>query len=92
MTNKSVPMRRCAGCMESKPKEQLIRIAGYEGKIAIDPTGRAKGRGVYLCPAATCFEKAMRKRAIARSLGMELSKEQSESLFEELKKYERKDS
>ena len=92
MKNKSVPMRRCAGCMESKTKEQLIRIAGYEGEIAIDPTGRAKGRGVYLCPSNSCFEKAMKKRAIARSLHMELSKEQGESLLEELKKYERKDS
>lgn len=92
MKNKSVPMRRCVGCMESKPKRELIRIAGYEGRIAIDPTGRAKGRGVYLCPDSECFEKAIKKRAIARSLEMEISKEQSEKLLEELKEYERKDS
>ena len=92
MNNKSVPMRRCVGCMVSKPKEELIRIAAYEGSIALDPTGRAKGRGVYLCPDSACFEKAMKKRSIARSLKTEMSREQSERLSEELKNYERKDS
>ena len=35
--------------MESKPKEELIRVAWYEGMLSLDPTGKAKGRGVYLC-------------------------------------------
>jgi predicted RNA-binding protein YlxR (DUF448 family) len=43
---KKIPMRRCVGCMESKPKNQLIRIAGYEGNVSIDRTGKAKGRGI----------------------------------------------
>ena len=55
---KKVPMRRCVGCMESKPKKELIRIAGYEGEVSLDPTGKAKGRGAYLCPNRQCLEKA----------------------------------
>ncbi|MGN0711967.1 MAG: RNase P modulator RnpM [Anaerovoracaceae bacterium] len=89
MKEKKIPMRRCAGCMESKPKSELIRIAGYEGKVSIDPTGRAKGRGVYLCPCRECFEKAQKKRAIGRSLDMDISSEQLEELFGELKRYEK---
>ena len=58
---KKVPMRKCVGCMESKPKKELIRIAGYEGQVALDPTGKAKGRGVYLCPNAECLAKAKKK-------------------------------
>ena len=50
LKNKKTPMRRCVGCMESKPKKDLVRIAFYEGQINIDPVGKAKGRGVYLCP------------------------------------------
>ena len=46
MKNKKIPMRRCVGCMESKPKNSMIRIACYEGEISIDPAGKAKGRGV----------------------------------------------
>ena len=58
LKNKKIPMRRCVGCMESKPKGSLIRIACYEDNITVDPTGKAKGRGVYLCPDRECMEKA----------------------------------
>nr|WP_315024140.1 YlxR family protein [uncultured Aminipila sp.] len=91
MKTKKIPMRRCVGCMESKSKSQLIRIAGFEGEVSIDLTGKAKGRGVYLCPDTQCFEKAQKRRAIGRNLEMELNAEQLEKLFEELKKYEKKD-
>ena len=89
MKTKAMPMRRCVGCMESKEKKELIRIAGYEGEVSIDKTGKAKGRGVYLCPSKECFEKAQKKKAIGRNLEMELTKEQIAKLFEELKQYER---
>ena len=73
--NKKVPMRRCVGCGESKPKP--------------DPTGRANGRGVYLCRgSAKCFADARKKRAIARGLGKELSDAAMDALEKELAKYE----
>ena len=87
--NKKVPMRRCVGCMESKPKKELIRIAGYEGNIALDPTGKAKGRGAYLCPSGQCLEKAKKKRALARSLVMEITQEQMEQLLKDIEDYEK---
>lgn len=86
---KKIPMRRCAGCMESRPKKELIRIAAYEGQIALDPTGKAKGRGVYLCPCDECLSKARKRKSLQRSLDMELSEEQLEQLFWELKNYEK---
>ena len=89
MKTKSVPMRRCVGCMESKEKKELIRVAGYEGEVSIDLTGKAKGRGIYLCPSKDCFEKAKKKKAIGRNLEMELTPEQVAKLFEELKQYEK---
>ena len=49
MKERKVPMRRCIGCMTSKEKQELIRIACYEGRITLDESGRAKGRGAYLC-------------------------------------------
>lgn len=88
---KKIPMRRCIGCMESKPKNQLVRIAGYEGTISIDPTGKAKGRGVYLCRNQDCFRVAQKKKAIGRGLRMEVSAEQVEKLFRELGNYETED-
>ena len=83
---KKTPMRRCVGCMESKPKKELVRIAGYEGEVSVDPTGKAKGRGVYLCPREGCFAKAVKKKAISRSVGIEISAEQMDRLSLELSK------
>lgn len=88
MKNKKNPMRRCIGCMESKNKNDLIRIAWYEGKLTVDPTGKAKGRGVYLCKNSECMEKAMKKNAITRSLQVEVSKDEMDRIFQELKSYE----
>lgn len=80
-------MRRCAGCMESKPKNELIRITCYEGKVSFDPTGKAKGRGVYLCPSEDCLAKAKKKRALQRSFDAELSEEETGLLLEEIREY-----
>lgn len=89
MKSKKVPMRKCVGCGEPKEKRSLLRIAGYENNVTVDLTGRAKGRGVYLCTNGECFEKAQKKKAIGRSLGIEMSKEDYEALAEELKKHEK---
>ena len=92
MKERKIPMRRCAGCMESKEKKQLIRIAGYEGKISVDPTGRAKGRGVYLCrDSEDCWKKAFRKKALERSLGIPISDEQKEEILMQLRELEKDD-
>lgn len=90
LKNKKIPMRRCVGCMESKPKSSLIRIACYEGEISIDLTGKAKGRGVYLCPDIRCMEKAKKKRALQRNFETEILQENMENIFRELEKYEQK--
>ncbi len=91
MKEKAIPMRKCVGCMESKPKKDLMRIAGYEGVISLDPTGKAKGRGVYVCPSEECFQKALKRRAIGRGLEIDLTKERQETLLEEFLGYARKD-
>ena len=52
----------------------------------MDLTGKAKGRGVYLCKNEECFLKAKKKKAIERGLGIELTKEEAERLMEEILK------
>ena len=85
MKTKKIPMRRCVGCMESKPKKELIRIvADAEGNLHPDLSGRANGRGVYLCPSVQCLAMARKKRAISRSLEINVTEEQMDALFEEL--------
>ena len=77
-------MRRCIGCMESKTKDELIRVTWYEGKLAVDTTGKAKGRGVYICKDKDCIAKAARKGAFARSLRVDPGREQIDRVVEEL--------
>lgn len=92
MKERKIPMRRCAGCMESKEKKQLIRIAGYEGKISVDSTGRAKGRGAYLCrDSEDCWKKAFRKKALERSLGIPISDGQKEEILMQLRELKKDD-
>jgi predicted RNA-binding protein YlxR (DUF448 family) len=92
MKTKKIPMRRCAGCMQSKPKKELIRIVGdKEGRISLDLTGKAQGRGVYLCPDAECLKIARKKQAVSRSLGINIPSEILDTIFEELKHYEKKE-
>lgn len=86
MKDRSVPMRRCIGCMESKEKNQLVRIAAYEGVVTVDTTGRAKGRGAYICKGGSeCLEKAYKRRALERSLSVNVTEEQKNAIFEQLK-------
>ena len=87
MKTKKIPMRRCVGCMNSRSKSELIRIAGFEKVISVDLSGQAKGRGVYVCPAEDCFAKAVKRKAITRGLGIEMTGERLGELLEELKKY-----
>lgn len=76
MKQKKVPVRMCVACREGKPKKELIRIVkNKEGAVGVDLTGKAQGRGAYLCPAVECLEKAVKSRALQRALECELSEE-----------------
>jgi predicted RNA-binding protein YlxR (DUF448 family) len=63
---KKIPERKCVGCNEKKPKNELIRIVrcAQTGDIEIDRTGKKNGRGAYICPDPACLKKA-RKRLSA---------------------------
>jgi predicted RNA-binding protein YlxR (DUF448 family) len=38
--------------------------------VGLDPTGRAPGRGAYVCPEPACREAALKKGALRRALGV----------------------
>ncbi len=85
MKTRKIPMRRCVGCMESKPKRELIRIVYTgEGQLIVDSTGKVNGRGVYLCPKADCIANARKRNAIARGLARDVDQEELNKIFEGL--------
>ncbi|MBR2616232.1 MAG: YlxR family protein [Clostridia bacterium] len=76
MTVKKVPLRRCAGCSEQKEKKELVRVVRTpDGRILVDATGKANGRGVYLCPKKACLQKARKAKRLERSLDTAIPEE-----------------
>ena len=79
------PMRRCVGCGESKEKKELIRVVrDTEGQIHLDVTGRANGRGAYICRDKKCLEQAIKRKGLDRTLKVSVPAEAIENLKKEL--------
>ena len=80
---KKVPIRTCIGCNEAKPKRELIRVVKTaEGDVSIDFTGRANGRGAYICNNVDCLEKAVKTRRLSRAFSMQIDMQ----IYEDLRK------
>lgn len=80
---KKIPLRKCTGCGEMKPKKELVRVLKTtDDEIVIDVTGRMNGRGAYICHSDECLKKAIKTKAIERSLGISVSQD----IYDELKK------
>ena len=82
---KKIPLRKCTGCGEMKPKKELVRvIKTVDDEILMDLTGKMNGRGAYVCRDEECLKKAIKTKAIERSLGISVSEEVYEQLKKEL--------
>ena len=82
---KKVPMRKCLGCGLSFSKKELIRVVRTpQGDVIIDKTGKANGRGAYVCKSKECLKKAIKSKRINHSLEVEISAELMEELSKEL--------
>ncbi|MCL2495402.1 MAG: YlxR family protein [Oscillospiraceae bacterium] len=82
---KKIPMRKCLGCNEMKPKRELIRVVrSPEGAISLDKTGKANGRGAYVCPNPECFKKLRKRKSLERAFKCQIPAEVYEGLEGEL--------
>lgn len=73
---KKIPLRRCVGCQEMKPKRELLRVVRTpEGEILLDPTGKKSGRGAYICRSPDCLQAAVKGKRLERDLGHPISEE-----------------
>jgi hypothetical protein len=75
---KATPERRCVGCREMKNKKDLLRIVrcnnSVDGVLAFmtDETGKAAGRGAYVCKSEDCLSKAVKNKSFERSFKAKL--------------------
>jgi hypothetical protein len=59
-----------------KPKAELVRVVrSPEGTVSVDLRGKAPGRGAYVCRSVDCLKKALRSKALSRSLEVEIPPE-----------------
>lgn len=85
MAGKKIPMRMCVGCRQMRPKKELLRIVRTpENEIRLDRTGKASGRGAYVCPTVECLDKAQKIRALERALEHKVDPEVFARLREEI--------
>lgn len=82
---KKIPMRMCVACRQMRPKKELIRVVRTpEGTVTLDRTGRANGRGAYLCDSIDCLSRAVKTRALDRALETRIDESVFDSLREAL--------
>lgn len=81
----AAPERMCVGCRTHKEKKALVRVVrSPEGSAVLDMTGKASGRGAYLCRCSECLKKAQKSRALERALGISIPDDIYHKLAEEL--------
>ncbi|MDO5650429.1 MAG: YlxR family protein [Gallicola sp.] len=83
---KKIPVRKCIGCGVAKPKKELVRIVkNKENEIFLDETGKANGRGAYLCYDEECLKKAIKSKALNRAFESAIDEETIKSLEDSIK-------
>jgi predicted RNA-binding protein YlxR (DUF448 family) len=66
-------VRTCIICGKQDDKRSLLRVVrSPEGVVEFDPSGRAAGRGAYVC-SKECLAQARRGGRLARALKTTMS-------------------
>lgn len=76
-----VPQRTCVACRGTRGKREMVRIVhSPSGQVVVDTTGKANGRGAYLCPRRPCWQQGLARRALETALKAQLSAEDRAAL------------
>lgn len=70
------PQRSCIGCRSVRDKGDLVRVVRTpDDRFVMDPTGKAAGRGAYLCPSPACLDAAVKRKSFDRAFRQAVPKE-----------------
>ena len=85
MNEKRQPVRTCIACRKEFAKKDLLRIVkDKDGKFSVDRTGKANGRGAYLCSSLECAKKLNKAKLLDRVFGLTVPSEIYQIIEEEL--------
>ncbi len=80
-------VRTCIACRQAKEKKDMLRIVrDKDGNIKLDFTGKASGRGAYICDNPECIKKCVKNKLIGRALDANVSDEVYEYIATEYAK------
>ncbi|HEY8389812.1 MAG TPA: YlxR family protein [Clostridia bacterium] len=83
-----IPTRTCVACRKQQPKKELLRVVKTpEGDVKLDFTGRAHGRGAYICNNDVCIETAVKKKAFNREFKINIEADVYTRLLEEYREH-----
>ena len=82
------PERTCVGCRGKAPKCDAAPVVARprRGRVAVDPSGSAPGRGAYVHRDRACVEAALRSGAFARALRTGLTADAAARLGNDLER------
>ena len=84
MADKKIPLRTCLVCHQSSAKGDLLRIVyNKNGEVSVDLTGKAQGRGAYICNTKECLLKGVKTKVLNKAFKTEMPAD----VYEELTKY-----
>ncbi len=75
----------CVVCRTHTAPDNLIRIVAYDGVVAIDHTGKANGRGAYICKSPACAELCKKRSSLNKALKTSVDPSVYDQLLEFLK-------
>lgn len=76
-----VPQRQCVACRQMRPKRELVRVVRTSaGDVRVDLTGKASGRGAYVCPSEACAAAAVRDRRLEHALAVSIPEKLADEL------------
>lgn len=85
------PTRKCIACNGRFPKSSLLRIVkSQDGTITYDPTGKAAGRGAYVCQNEACIRAVVEKRQLSRAYRQNVERTAYATLEEMLENEDRR--
>ena len=80
MTEKT-PTRTCIACGKKGPKRDFLRIVRTaSGTACLDPSGKASGRGAYVCANEVCLKAACKRKLLAGRLRTKICTEDYQAL------------
>ena len=79
-----MPIRTCIVCRTALPKKELNRIVKSGEEIFFDKTGRANGRGAYVCSNPECMKKLKKQKVLNKVFACQVEDEVYDKIAEDL--------